>query len=188
MPILRYLQHGLTGGGLGLQVADFVPDTHPLRQWADTCPWAALVAVIDRSCAQRFPKATTRGRPPISTRVVGAWALLQHALAGSDEQLGSRWRTDVAVRSACGSGKVQVDGSQEPVVRPEVGAHVRRRLDAPWMEALLVIQVATAMEDGRVRPAPLVVATWPREPGSQRVNAAATWSKAPQKSSRSASR
>jgi hypothetical protein len=36
MPILRYLQHWLTGRGSCLQVAVFVPETHPLRQWADT--------------------------------------------------------------------------------------------------------------------------------------------------------
>ena len=70
MPLLRYLQHWLTGRGPCLQVADFVPDTHPLRQWAETLPWAALVAAIDRSFAQRFPKPSRRGRPPVSTRVL----------------------------------------------------------------------------------------------------------------------
>ena len=74
MPILRYLQHWLTGRGPCLQVADFVPDTHPLRQWAETFPWAALVAAVDRSFAQRFPKPTTRGRPPVSTRVCWRWS------------------------------------------------------------------------------------------------------------------
>ena len=58
MPLLRYLQHWLTGRGPCLQVADFVPETHPIRQWADTFPWAALVAAVDRSFAQRFPKPT----------------------------------------------------------------------------------------------------------------------------------
>jgi hypothetical protein len=72
MPLLRYLQHWLTGRGPCLQVADFVPDTRPLRQWTDTFPWAALVAAIDRSFAQRFPKPTTRGRSPVSTRVLMA--------------------------------------------------------------------------------------------------------------------
>jgi hypothetical protein len=69
MPILRYLQHGLTGRGPCLQVADFVPATHPSRQWADTLPWAALVAAVNRSFAQRFPNPIRRGRPPVSTRV-----------------------------------------------------------------------------------------------------------------------
>src|SRR5947208_3369041 len=54
MPILRYLQHWLTGRGACLQGAAFVPDTHPLRQWAETFPWAALVAAIDRSFARRM--------------------------------------------------------------------------------------------------------------------------------------
>ena len=42
MPILRFLQQWLTGRGPCLQVADFVPATHPIRQWAETFPWAAL--------------------------------------------------------------------------------------------------------------------------------------------------
>jgi hypothetical protein len=70
MPLLRYLQHWLTGRGPRLQVADFVPETHPIRQWADTLPWGALVAAADRWFAQRFPKPTARGRPPVSTRVL----------------------------------------------------------------------------------------------------------------------
>jgi hypothetical protein len=74
MPLLRSLQPWLTGRGPGLQVADFVPETHPVRQWADTFPWAALVAAIDRRFAQRFPKPTTRGRPLVSTRVLLALA------------------------------------------------------------------------------------------------------------------
>jgi hypothetical protein len=73
MPIWRYLQSWLTGRGACLQVADCVPETHPLRQWAHTFPCAALVAVVDRSCAQRFPKLTTRGRPAVSTWVLVAW-------------------------------------------------------------------------------------------------------------------
>ena len=38
MGLVRYLQHWLGGAGPRLQVADFVPDPHPLRQWADTFP------------------------------------------------------------------------------------------------------------------------------------------------------
>jgi hypothetical protein len=75
---------------------------------------------------------------------------------------------------ACGMREVQVDGSQEHFVLPEGLAHVRRRLDAPWLEELLAIQAATALEDGLVSPAPLVVDPFPREEGSQRVNDAAT--------------
>lgn len=78
-------------------MADFVPETHPIRQWADTFPWAALVAAVERRFAQRFPKPTTRGRPPVSTRVLLALALLKQELTCSDEQICSRLRTDVAV-------------------------------------------------------------------------------------------
>jgi transposase len=185
MQILRYLQHWLTGRGPCLSVGDFVPATHPLRQWAETFPWAALVAAVDRSFAQRFSKHARRGRPPISTRVLLALELLKHELACSDEQICSRLRTDLAVMYACGIMEVQVDGSQAHVVLPEVLAQFRSRLDGPLMEELLAIQAATAMEDGLVSAAHLVVDTFPSEQGSQRVNDAATLYKAQKKSSKS---
>jgi Transposase domain (DUF772) len=185
MQLLRYLQHWLTGRGPCLQVANFVPETHPLRRWADTFPWAALVAALDRSFVQRFPRPSTRGRPPVSTRVLLALELLKHELSCSDAQICSRLRTDLAVMYACGIQEVQVDGSQAHFVLPEVLAQFRSRLDAPLMEELLAIQAATAMEDGLVSPAHLVVDTFPSEQGSQRVNDAATLYKAPKKSSRS---
>ena len=185
MPLLRSLQHWLTGRGLRLQVADFVPETHPIRQWAETFPWAALVAAIDRSFAQRFPSPTRRGRPSVSTRVLLALELLKQELTCSDEQICSRLRTDLAVMSACGITEVQVDRAQEHFVLPEVLAHFRSRMDAPLMEELLAIQAATAMQDGLVSPAHLVIDTFPSEQGSQRVNDAVTLYKAPKKSSRS---
>jgi len=49
MRLLRHLQHWLTGPGRPLVVTDFVPETPPLRQWADTFPWTALVAAVERS-------------------------------------------------------------------------------------------------------------------------------------------
>jgi hypothetical protein len=174
MPILRSLQPWLTGHGPCLQVVDFVPATPPLRQWADTFPWAALIAAVDRSLAQRCPKPTTRGRPPVSTRVLLALELLKHEVACSDEQICRRLRTDLAVMSACGITQVQVDGAQDHVVLPEVLAQFRRRIDAPLMAERLAIQAATAMEDGLVSPAHVVVDTFPREQGSPRVNDAAT--------------
>jgi hypothetical protein len=70
-------------------------------------------------------------------------------------------------------------------VLPEVLAHFRSRLDESLMEELLAIQAASAMEDGLVSPAHLVVDTFPSEQGSQRVNDAATLYKAQKKSSRS---
>jgi Transposase domain (DUF772) len=173
------------GRGPRLQVADFVPETHSLRQWAETFPWAALVAAVDRSFAHRFPKHTMRGRPPVSTRVLLALELLKHELACSDEQSCSRVRTDLAVMYAGGITEVQVDRTQDHCVLPEVLAQFRRRLDEPLLEELVAIQAATAMEDGLVSPAHLVVDTFPSEQGSQRVNDAATLYKAPKKSSRS---
>jgi Transposase domain (DUF772) len=185
MRILHHLQHWLTGQGLHLAVAEFVPETHPLRQWADTFPWAALVTAVDRSIAQRFPTPTTRGRAPVSTRVLLALELLKHEVACSDEQICSRLRTDFAVMYACGIADVQVDRSQEHFVLPEVLAQFRSRLDAALMEELLAIQAVAAMEAGLVSPAHLVVDTFPSEQGSQRVNDAATLYKAKKKSSRS---
>jgi hypothetical protein len=122
--------------------------------------------------------------------VLLALELLKHELSCSDEQICSRLRTDLAVMDACGISAVQVDGSQVHVVLPEVLAQFRRRLDEPLldeplMEELLAIQAATAMEDGLVSPAHVVVDTFPREQGSQRVNDAATLYKAKKKSSRS---
>jgi hypothetical protein len=185
MRILRHLQHWLTGQGLDLAVAEFVPETHPLRQWADTFPWAALVTAVDRSIAQRFPTPTTRGRAPVSTRVLLALELLKHEVACSDEQICSRLRTDFAVLYACGIADVQVDRSQEHFVLPEVLAQFRSRLDAALREELLAIQAAAAMEAGLVSPAHLVVETFPSEQGSPRGNDAATLYKAKKKSSRS---
>jgi hypothetical protein len=75
---------------------------------------------------------------------------------------------------ACGIGEVQVDGSQEHVVLPEVLAQFRSRIDDALMEELLAIQAAAAMEDGLVSPAHVVVDTFPSEQGSQRVHDAAT--------------
>ena len=159
----------------------------PSRQGAETFPWAALVAAVDRSFTQRFPPPTRRGRPPVSTRVLWAGEVLKPALPCSDEQLCSRLRPDLAVMSAWGLRAVQVEGSQEPVVLPEVRAQFRRRLDAPVREAWLALQAASAMEDGLVSPAPVVVDPFPREQGRPRVNDAARLAKAPNKASSASS-
>jgi hypothetical protein len=174
MRIVRHLQHWLTGRGPRRQVVDFVPETHPLRQWADTFPWAALVAAVDRSVAQRFPLKTARGRAPVATRVLLALELLKHELSCSDEQICSRLRTDLAVMDACGITEIHVDRTQGHFVLPEVLAQFRRRIDERLMEELLTLQAAAAMEAGLVSPAHLVVDTFPSEQGSQRVNDAAT--------------
>ena len=129
MRILRYLQHWLRGPGRPLIVADFVPETHPLRQWADTFPWAALVAAVERNFTQRFPTPTARGRAPVATRVVLALELLKHELHCSDEQICSQLRTDLAVMYACGITAVQVNRTQEHFVLPELLTQFRSRLD-----------------------------------------------------------
>jgi hypothetical protein len=185
MRLLRHLQHWLTGHGLRIAVADFVPETHPIRQWADTVPWTALVAAVERSFAQRFPTPTARGRAPVATRVLLALELLKHELHCADEQICSPLRTDLAVRYACGITEVQADRGQGHFVLPEVLAQFRSRIDAALREELLALQAAAAIEQGVVSPAHLVVDTFPSEQGSQRVNDAATLYKAKKKSSRS---
>jgi transposase, IS5 family len=182
---LRQLQHWLTGTGRPLRVADFVPETHPIRQWADTFPWAALVTAVDRSVAQRFPTLSARGRPAVATRVLLALELLKHELHCSDEQICSQLRTDLAVMYACGITEVQVNGAQAHFVLPELLTQFRSRLDEDLLQELLALQAAAAIEEGAVNPAHLVVDTFPSEQGSQRVNDAATLYKAKKKSSRS---
>jgi transposase len=185
MRLFRYLQHWLTGHGARLQVADFVPPTHPIRQWADTFPWAALVAAIDRSFAQRFPTDSTRGRPSVSPRVLLALELLKHEVGASDEHICHRVRTDFAVMYACGIEVVQWDCPQEHFVLPETLAQFRQRIDEVLMDELLAIQAAAAMDEGLVSPAHLLVDTFPSEQGSQRVTDATTLYKAQKKSSTS---
>lgn len=185
MRLLRHLQHWLRGPGRPLVVADFVPETHPLRQWADTFPWAALVAAVERNFTQRFPTPTARGRASVATRVLLALELLKHELHCSDEQICSQLRTDLAVMYACGIAQVQVNRTQEHFVLPELLTQFRSRLDEPLLNELLALQAAAAIEQGVVSPAHLVVDTFPSEQGSQRVNDAATLYKAKKKSSRS---
>jgi Transposase domain (DUF772) len=185
MRILRHLQHWLRGPGRPLIVADFVPETHPLRQWADTFPWAALVAAVDQNFAQRFATPTARGRVPVATRVLLALELLKHELHCSDEQICSQLRTDLAVMYACGITEVQVNRTQAHFVMPELLTQFRRRLDDALLQELLALQAAAAIEEGAVSAAHVVVDTFPSEQGSQRVNDAATLYKAKKKSSRS---
>ena len=188
MGLLRHLQHWLSGPGRALVVADFVPETHPLRQWADTFPWTALVAAVDRSFTQRFPTPTARGRAPVATRVLLALELLKPELHCSDEQICSQLRTDLAVMYACGIAEVQVNRAQAHFVLPELLTQFRSRLDEALLKELLVLQAAAAIEQRVVSPAHVVVATFPSEPGSQRVTEAATVYKAKKKSSRSSRR
>jgi Transposase domain (DUF772) len=184
MRLLRHLQHWLTGRGLQIAVAEFVPESHPLRQWADTFPWVALVAAVERNFAQRFPTPTARGRVAVATRVLLALELLKHELHCSDEQICSQLRTDFAVMYACGIREVQMNRAQEHFVLPELLTQFRSRLDEAVLEELLALQAAAAMEHGVVSPAHVVVDTFPSEQGSQRVNDAATLYKAKKKSSR----
>ena len=92
MRLVHSLQHWLRGTEARLHVADFVPDTHPLRQWADTFPWAALVAAVEHSFDTRFPTRSPRGRAPIPIRVLLALELLKHEVGASDEDICHRLR------------------------------------------------------------------------------------------------
>jgi hypothetical protein len=182
MRLFRHLQHGLGGNGSRLQVADVVPQTHSIRPWADTLPWATMVEAIERSVASRFPQRANGGRRPVSTRMLLALELLKHAVGAADEAIGERWRTDLAVMSACGREDVQLDSPQAHFVWPETLAQFRGRLDEALIDELLAIQAAAAMAEGLVSPAHLLIETLPSAPGSQRVTDATTRYKAQQKS------
>ena len=174
MRFVRYLQHWLDGTGAPLQVTDFVPVMHPIWQWADTFPWAALVHTIAHSFDQRFPTRSPRGRRPVPVRVLVALELLKHALGASDEDICQRVRTDFAVMDACGLREYQVNPSQAHFVLPETLCEFRGRIDEALMDERLAMQAAAAMDEGLVSPAHLVIDTFPSEQGSQRVTDATT--------------
>src|SRR5438552_15475705 len=185
MRLLRHLQHWLSGSGPRLQVADVVPKTNSIRRWADTFPWATLVAAVEQSVTRRFPKRSQGGRRPVPTRVLLALELLKHELGASDEAICERLRTDVAVMYACGLDEVQLESPQAHFVLPETLAQFRSRIDDTLIDELLALQGAAAMDEGLVSPAHLLVDTFPTEQGSQRVTDATTLYKAQKKSSNS---
>ena len=185
MRLGRYLQYWLSGTGAPLHVADFVPKTHPIRQWADTFPWAALVSAIEQSFDTRFPRPSPRGRRPVPIRVLFALELLKHELGASDEDICHRLRTDFAVMYACGLREYQLHPSQAHFVLPETLCEFRGRIDEALMDELIAIQSAAAMDEGLVSSAHLVIDTFPSEQGSQRGTDATTLSKAQKKCLRS---
>jgi hypothetical protein len=181
MRLVHYLQHWLSGTGTHLQVTDFVPESHPIRQWADTFPWAALVSAIEHSFATRFPTRSPRGRRPVSVRVLLALELLKHELGASDEDICHRFRTDFAVMYACGLRDYQINPFQAHFVLPETLCEFRGRFDEALVDELIACQAAAAMDEGLVSPAHLVIDTFPCEQGSQRVTDATTLYKAQKK-------
>lgn len=185
MRLLRHLQHWVGGTGPSIVVANFVPDSHPIRLWADTFPWDQLVAAIEDSFERRFPKKSAAGRPSVQVRVLLALELLKHELTCSDEAICDRLRTDFAVIYACGIREVQAHRDQAHFVCPETLSTFRARLDGELMDELLAIQSAVAMDAGLVSPAHVLIDTFPAEQGSQRVTDATTLYKAQKKSSRS---
>ena len=188
MSTLRQLRHWVTGRGKRISVSDFVPPTHPLRQWSDTFPWAALVGAIEASVARRFPKSHAGGQAPIPTRVLLGLELLKAETSCSDEAICSRLRTDFAMMYVCGLDTVQVEGSQAHFVLPETLAQFRARLDEDLMDELIALQSAVALDAGRVSAEHLVSDTFPVEQGSQRVTDATTLYRAKKKSFKSSPR
>jgi hypothetical protein len=185
MRVVRYLQHWLGGTGARLQVTDFVPVLHPIRQWADTFPWVALVSAIEQSFEKRFLKTSSRGRRPVPIRVLLALELLKHELGASDEDICQRLRTDFAVMYACGLRDYQVNPSQAHFVLPETLCEFRSRIDEALIDERIAIQAAAVMEEGLGSPAHLLIDTFPSAQGSQRVPDATTLYKAQKKRSHS---
>jgi hypothetical protein len=182
---LRQLCHWITGQGKKIIVSEFVPESHPLRQWADVLPWAKFVAAVEKSFASRFPKQHAGGQAPLPIRVLLALELLKAELHCSDEEICARLRTDFAVMYACGIEQVEVNRSQAHFVLPESLCQFRGQIDQALMEELVTIQAADAIDAGLVSPEHVVVDTFPSEQGSQRVNDATTLYKAKKKSSKS---
>lgn len=179
MRLVHFLQHGLSGTGTRLHGTDFVPASHPLRQWAESVPWAALVRAIEPSVHKRFPTPCHGGRRPVPIRVLCALEVLKPALGASDAEICPRVRTDGAVMDACGLRDSQVNPAQAHWVCPETRCAFRCRIDEALMDELLAIQAAAAMDAGLVSPAPLVIDPFPCAQGRPRVTAATTLYKAP---------
>ncbi len=175
---LRPLCHWATGPGQSIDVSQFVPPSHPLRQWADVLPWSKFVAAVEERFARRFLQQRSGGQASLPTRVLLALELLKAELNCSDEQLCARLRTDFGVMYACGIQPVKVDRSQAHYVLPESLCQFRSQIDEALMAQFVAIQGAEAMEEGLVSPQPLVVDTFPSEQGSQRVTDATTLYKA----------
>jgi hypothetical protein len=114
-----------------------------------------------------------------------ALELLKHELGASDEDICHRLRTDFAVMYACGLREYQVNPSPAHFVLPETLCEFRGRIDEALTDELIAIQSATAMDEGLVSPAHLVIDTFPSEQGSQRVTDATTLYKAQKKRLRS---
>lgn len=178
MGLVHYLQHWLSGIGPALHVTDFVPHSDPIRQWADTFPWDALVHAIEQSFATRFPKTSTRGRRPVPIRVLLALEVLKHALGASDDEICRQLRTDFAVMYAAGLREYRINPSQDHFVLPTTLCEFRGRIDEALMDELIAIQAAAAMDEGLVSPAHLIIDTFPCAQGSQRVPDATTLYKA----------
>lgn len=187
MGLVRSLQHWVRGTGAPLHAPDFVPHSDPIRQWADTFPWTALVDAIEQRFNNRFPTTSQRGRRPVPMRVLVALELLTHALGASDEAIGHRLRTDFAVRYACGLRESPIHPAQAHCVLPTTLCAFRDRIDEALMDALIALQTAGAMDEGLVSPAHLVIDTCPCEQGSQRGTDATTLEKAQKKRERPSS-
>ncbi len=71
MGIVRHQPHGFLGRGPPLQTAECVPERPPMRLWAETFPWDAMVQAGEPRFARRVPtKRPTGGRAPVSPRVL----------------------------------------------------------------------------------------------------------------------
>ena len=185
MSKLRQLCHWITGQGKRINVSDFVPLCHPLRQWSDVLPWDKFEAAVAQNFARRFPKQHAGGQEPLPIRVLLALELLKGEENCSDEQICARLRTDFAVMYACGIEQVEVNRSKAHFVLPESLCQFRSQIDETLMAQLVAIQAADAIDAGLVSPQHLVVDTFPSEQGSQRVTDATTLYKAKKKSSKS---
>ena len=63
MGIVGQLRHWLTGQGKSMVVSEFVPQSHPLRQWSDVVPWSKFVSRVNEKAkrARVSPIAALEG-------------------------------------------------------------------------------------------------------------------------------
>ena len=106
-----------------------MPESHPLRQWAENLSLGGVGERHRAKFSPTFPTTSQRGRRPVPIRVLFALELLKHELGASDEDICHRLRTDFAVMYACGLRDYQVNPSQAHFVLPETLCEFRSRID-----------------------------------------------------------
>ena len=174
MRFVRSLQHWLGGTGARLQVTDFVPGMHPIRQWADTFPWAALVSASEQSFDKRFPKKSPVVDGPFPSASCAPWSCSSMhwvpPMRISVIACGPTWPSGMPVASET----IRAIRPKLTLYCPRPSARFAAAWTRPLTEARIAIQAAAAIDEGLVSPAHLVIDTLPSAQGRPRVTDATT--------------